>query len=82
MNTICVKCNKCGKIHRMTVELECVGSDEREMGAELYYSGSTDKRCSCGNKIQVDAEGYEYPEGAGIEEIDYKTSGGELVRCQ
>ncbi len=82
MYTICAKCKECGKVLSLTVELDIVGSDEREMGPELYYSGTVDEICSCGNKIRVDIDGSEYPEGAGIEDIDINISGGFQVRCE
>lgn len=82
MYTICVKCDNCGKIHTFVVELDIVGSDEREMGPELFYSGLTDEICSCGNKISVEMDGSEYPEGAGIEDIETNITGGTQVLCK
>lgn len=81
MYTICVKCKKCGKVHSFDVNLDIEGSDEREMGSELYYSGSADEVCSCGNSIRVDIDGSEYPEGAGIDDIEINVTGGNQVDC-
>jgi len=61
--------------------MELVGSDEREMGPEYYYSGSADLICDCGNHIEVTIDGSEYPEGAGIENLEISISGGKQVRC-
>ncbi|MCL2246736.1 MAG: PIN-like domain-containing protein [Lentimicrobiaceae bacterium] len=62
------KCNKCGRTHRylerdLDLEFECVGSSERNMGAENQYTATEYFECKCGNDIYATFEVWEYPMG-------------------
>lgn len=60
------KCNSCGRIHKydeseLNLDFDCIGSTERKMGTENQYEAEEYFECSCGNKIEVKFELWEYP---------------------
>jgi len=62
-----VKCVKCGAIHQISdfdFGVEEVGAEERAMGSEIFYEGTWETSCKCGNDIEVTYEESEYPMGA------------------
>ena len=62
-----IACKKCGHsfhIDAADMDLEQVGVDERQMGAEIFYSGEVELNCpKCRNLIEVSYEASEYPVG-------------------
>jgi restriction system protein len=62
-----IKCEKCGKtfsIDAADLDIDQVGADERQMGAEIFYAGKVELQCpKCRNAIQVSYEASEYPVG-------------------
>lgn len=65
LHPIVVKCKHCNTLLRITVDLECVSSEERSMGAEFAYEGIIYDNCpNCGNEIEVNLYVWEYPVGA------------------
>ncbi len=63
-----VRCNKCGEtfiIPGSSFDVqEEIEDEEREMGAEIYYSSIAKVHCPhCGNKINIELEQWEYPIG-------------------
>ncbi len=60
-----LKCNNCGteyKYEDSELEVECTGSDERQMGPEKMYSGTLDFNCEkCDNHIIAEFNFWEYP---------------------
>jgi hypothetical protein len=60
-----VKCEQCGTVIDLDIDMECMSSYERNMGPELEYLGTFDGTCpECGSDITVQIEAWEYPEGA------------------
>ena len=65
LHPLVVKCKSCNALLRIAVDLECVSSEERSMGAELAYEGIVYDNCpNCGNEIEVNLYVWEYPVGA------------------
>ena len=62
------ECNACTKIHsyhksQFDLEFECVGSTERNMGAENHYQAKEQLSCDCGYDIEASFNVWEYPLG-------------------
>lgn len=73
-----VLCDKCQQVEDVFVELEEVSNNEEEMGYEYQYEGSIDYTCSkCKNKISVNIEAWEYPEGVLNSGPDIEITGGQ-----
>lgn len=68
------QCTECGENDVADIrdfEIECVGSDERQMGTETAYELTLDIDCSnCGNAVSFKFTGYEYP----VETLNYVES--------
>lgn len=60
------------------LSFDCVEEEEREMGVERTFEALYDRTCECGNRIEITAEVWEYPEGA-FNCKDVKCSGGKVV---
>lgn len=59
-----VKCNLCGFVIPLDMDLECVSSYERNMGPELEYAAIFESSCpQCGEDIMIKINTWEYPEG-------------------
>lgn len=62
-----IECKRCGKsflIDASDLGVDQVGSDERQMGAEIFYAGEVELECpTCRNEIKVSYEASEYPVG-------------------
>ena len=72
-----VKCLTCGTENILDMELECVGSYERNMGPELEYMAAFDGVCQgCGEDILAQIEVWEYPIGT-VEDYITVTKGAE-----
>jgi len=74
-----VKCANCGLIHDLDLEWQDVGSDERQMGPEIFHSFSDTIHCDCGNTIDVILEASEYPQGDGIRIYNTDIKNGKIV---
>lgn len=78
------ECNQCGRIHQynkrqLSLEFECIGSDERNMGVENEYQAKEFFDCKCGSNIEVTFSVWEYP--IGIHNYDEITiEGGTLIQ--
>lgn len=78
------ECNQCGRIHQynkrqLSLDFECIGSDERDMGIENEYQAEEIFNCECGNEIEVTFSVWEYP--IGIHNYDEITiEGGTLIQ--
>lgn len=60
----CDKCGNCFNIDASDLDVDQVGSDDRQMGAELFYAGQVELECpTCRNRIEVSYEASEYPIG-------------------
>ena len=46
------------------IEWQTVGSDERQMGAEIHYKEPFEETCDCGQNISITFDCWEYPVGA------------------
>ncbi|MBY0569694.1 MAG: restriction endonuclease [Burkholderiaceae bacterium] len=58
----CDECEEQDVVDIGDFEIECVGSDERQMGPENAYELTLDSECSnCGNSISFNFTAYEYP---------------------
>jgi len=78
---VCVICDKCGKKHSVEIDLDQVDSYERGMGPEIFYEGEAEficDGCNCGNKINVQIQASEYPEGDEIRVYNSFGSGGQI----
>lgn len=62
-----VACTECGHSFHIDIadlDFQEVGAEERQMGAEIFYSGEVELNCpKCGNLIEVSYEESEYPVG-------------------
>ena len=62
LHPIVIKCNRCNALLKISVDLECVSSEERSMGTEYAYEGILYDCCpNCGNDIEVNLYVWEYP---------------------
>jgi restriction system protein len=60
----CEKCRKSFHIDASDLDVDQVGAEERQMGAELFYAGEVALECpTCRNAIEVSYEASEYPVG-------------------
>ena len=76
----CTKCHNIFDIDGSDIYVEAVGSDERGMGPETFYSGSTEFVCpKCNNNIEIEYEASEYPVGA-LNYSDVIISGAEIIK--
>ena len=65
-----VQCEDCKEIIEVSVDLECIATDERSMGTEFQYEGIVEDTCpSHGNYIHINLSVWEYSVGA----VNYKT---------
>ncbi|MDA3931882.1 MAG: hypothetical protein PF513_04020 [Tenericutes bacterium] len=76
---IVVECEKCHKVHEVDISMDVIGSDERNMGEEVYYDVYSDIRCTYNNLIDVSVHGSEYLYGAGIEIHEVNVNGANKV---
>jgi|GEM_PF-218801 len=76
----CSKCDSTFSIDGSDIYVYEVGSEERSMGAEIFYGGSSEFSCpKCRNEIEVKYEASEYPIGAlNYSEID--VTGANIIR--
>ena len=76
----CSECKHLLHIDGSDILVELVGVEERKMGPETFYSGSSIFNCpECENEIEIVYEAYEYPMGA-LNHSDISTSGAEIIR--
>lgn len=62
---IVVQCNNCNEVIEVDADLEFIDSDERQMGAEIFYSSEIEDKCPiCGSAINITLNVWEYPMGA------------------
>lgn len=60
----CRKCSQSFQIDAADIDLQQTGGEERQMGAEIFYSGSVELDCpKCRNNILVVYDASEYPVG-------------------
>lgn len=61
-----IECNRCGRFISIAPEdLEFqTSSYERSMGPEIDYYCRDEFSCDCGNRIEYEVQGFEYPAGA------------------
>jgi hypothetical protein len=60
----CNNCHHSFSIDAADLDLGQVGADERQMGAEIYYSGNVEVGCpKCRSRIEVSCDASEYPIG-------------------
>ncbi|MDP3269808.1 MAG: restriction endonuclease [Legionella sp.] len=60
----CTNCQNLLLIDASDLDIDQVGSDERQMGAEIFYSGDINIVCpKCNNDIKLGYEASEYPIG-------------------
>ena len=76
-----VKCSRCEhqfQIDASDMDVDTIGSDERQMGPEIHFFGRLSAICvGCGNIIDVEYDASEYPVGvANYGEVNI--TGGEL----
>ena len=75
----CAICTSTLYVSGLDISVESESSDDRSMGKEVFYSGSSDFMCpNCENNIEVTYEATEYPEGA-LNYSDTHVSGGKLT---
>jgi phage FluMu protein Com len=64
-NIATIKCEKCSHIFDVDsedVDIQQSGSDEREMGEEIFYFGYLESDCpQCGSNIELTYEASEFP---------------------
>jgi len=73
------KCSNCKRIHRFNcsdIEWQAVGSDERQMGAEIHHEAIFEETCDCGQNMNITFNCWEYPIGM-INYEDIATDGVE-----
>lgn len=74
-----VQCNSCGEIIEISTDLDCVFSQERQMGTELEFQGIIDDECpNCSNNIYISIDAWEYPIGA-VNYYSIENDGVELL---
>lgn len=75
-----IECEKCKNVIDCQVDFEVSGcDDDRPMGPETFYTGYAERKCNCGNHIEITVEASEYPEGAGIEIFSSEIKGGKII---
>lgn len=78
-NSPVVKCNSCGKKIPVSIDLEYVSHNERQMGVESMYEGSIDGTCpKCINKFTISITLWEYLDRA-LSNKEVKVAGVEIV---
>ena len=78
-NNVDFKCSKCKKVHSFNcsdIEWQAVGSDERQMGAEIHHEALFEDICDCGQHMSITFNCWEYPVGV-INYTDVTTDGVE-----
>lgn len=76
----CNQCNHSFDIDAADLDIEQTGPDERQMGAEIFYSGEVEISCpKCRNHIEVTYEASEYPVGV-PNYHETNARGGEVIR--
>jgi len=76
----CSKCNNVFDVDGSDIYVEAIGSDEKNMGPETYYAGSSEFICpQCKNNIEIEYEASEYPIGA-LNYSEVNISGAEIIR--
>lgn len=76
----CAQCNHSFGIDAADLDIEQTGYDERQMGAEIFYSGEVQVSCpKCRNPIEVEYEASEYPVGMPNYHETY-ARGGKVIR--
>ncbi len=82
INDLIVQCERCRKVHvivKYSLDLH-ISSYEKNMGDEIEYYFEGESQCDeCGNYLQYNVRGYEYPVGA----LNYEHSecwGGHFVQ--
>lgn len=78
-NPFTIKCNNCGKIADIRVDIKCVSSYNRRLGDELEYSGVYNGCCPfCSSDITVEIDAWEYPHGH-LDQFIINTQGGSYL---
>jgi len=76
----CAKCHGTFSIDASDINVDEVASEERNMGAEIFYEGISEFSCpKCGNEIEVKYEASEYPVGA-LNYSETNATGANIVR--
>lgn len=61
---LCSHCEHSFYIDASDLGIDQIGTDEREMGPEIFYEGAADLNCpKCGGPIQIRLDASEYPIG-------------------
>lgn len=77
---ILVECNNCSELIEIYLEMECVGSYDRQMGEEVEYEGTIEECCTkCDKEIEVNVSVWEYPVGV-VNYSDTKVVGAGLIK--
>jgi hypothetical protein len=61
-DAIRIKCLNCEHLIEVKPDIECISTDERNMGTEYVYEGIYDELCPvCNNDLFLKIEAWEYP---------------------
>lgn len=75
----CAICTSSFFVSGGDIYVDSLDSDERKMGQETFYAGTSDFRCpNCENNIEITYEASEYPIGA-LNYSDVYVSGGKIL---
>ena len=76
----CSKCKNVFDVDGSDIYVDVVGSEERNMGPETFYSGNSEFICpKCENGIEIEYEASEYPIGA-LNYSEVNISGAEIIK--
>jgi len=74
-----IECDKCKSRYSVSPELECVDTNSRNMGLEIYMEGICEFSCSkCGMDLYVRVNAWEYPENT-LNDITYKPKNMKII---
>jgi len=77
MYKVSVECDYCKKIHEVSIKLNVIAREERELGKAFFHYGKTIVQCECYNLLTVELDGFQYPADEGeIEIINTHVIGG------
>lgn len=75
----CKRCTSSFFVSGLDIDVQSMGSWERNMGPEATYGGKSDFTCpNCENNIEITYEASEYPAGV-LNFSDTEVSGGKLI---
>lgn len=75
----CARCTSRFYVSGLDIDIDSIGSDDRSMGPENLYGGTSDFRCpNCDENIEITYEASEYPAGA-LNFSDTHISGGKII---